>query len=86
MSEQQKAAVAPSKKNRTAAVCTALHVVKGAIVKVFGAPVTTAVTFNSKTVGKKHFSAQFHAFRSQLAFLFWWFNHPFKGGGLKQRL
>ncbi len=68
---EQKAAVAPSKKNRTAAVCTALHVVKGAIVKVFGTPVTTAVTFNSKTVGKKkHFSAQFHAFRSWLAFLF----------------
>jgi alanyl-tRNA synthetase len=42
----------PEKKNRTPEVCTALHVLKGAIVTVFNTPLTTAVTFNSKTAGR----------------------------------
>lgn len=39
------------KKNRTPEVCTALHIVKGALVKVFNTPLTTAVVFNNKTCG-----------------------------------
>jgi alanyl-tRNA synthetase len=40
------------KKNRTPEVCTALHIVKGALVKVFNTPLTTAVVFNNKTNGR----------------------------------
>lgn len=46
------ATTAPSKKNRTPEVCTALHVVKGAAVKVLGTNLTTAVLFNNKSSGR----------------------------------
>jgi len=41
-----------SKKSRTPQVCTALHIVKGALVKVLNTPLTTGVVFNSKTCGR----------------------------------
>jgi hypothetical protein len=48
---EAKASVPVVKKNRTPEVCTALHIVKGALVKVFNTPLTTAVVFNNKTCG-----------------------------------
>jgi alanyl-tRNA synthetase len=49
---EAKASVPVVKKNRTPEVCTALHIVKGALVKVFNTPLTTAVVFNNKTCGR----------------------------------
>jgi hypothetical protein len=51
MAEAKAASGPVVKKNRTPEVCTALHIVKGALVKVFNTPLTTAVVFNNKTCG-----------------------------------
>jgi alanyl-tRNA synthetase len=52
MAEAKAASGPVVKKNRTPEVCTALHIVKGALVKVFNTPLTTAVVFNNKTCGR----------------------------------
>ena len=56
---EAKASVPVVKKNRTPEVCTALHIVKGALVKVFNTPLTTAVVFNNKTCGTPQIGLRF---------------------------